>query len=69
MHLVSYDTAPGATHFPVELRVSSTNFSDEAHIYRRVEVEEMPVSSMWWGGYDFVATKPSQRSLIDVWVS
>ena len=71
MHLVSY-----ATHeqeFPLELRVADAECKDDvpdvwAAVYRRVEVEDAPVSLMKLGLYEFSGMKDSKASLVQVWV-
>lgn len=71
MNLITY-AAIGK--MPDELRVGSHNELMEsekfsAAVYRKIEVEEMPVSMMHYGLYRFVAMRESAESLVDVWIS
>lgn len=74
MHLISYATYE--QEFPLELRVGSGDEAtamdeDDFHaaVYRRKEVEDMPVSLMKFGSYDFIGMRPTRYTLVDVWVS
>jgi hypothetical protein len=73
MHLISY-SAIG--EFPAELRVGSADEAqavDEetfhAGVYRLVDMEDMPLSLMRYGSYQFVGMRDSTYALIDVWVT
>jgi hypothetical protein len=74
MHLISYSSHGG--EFPMELRVGSADEASavvasdfHAAVYRRGDVENMPLSGMKYGVYTFTDMRQTKTSLVDVWVT
>ena len=72
MHLISYASHDG--EFPTEIRVGSADEASgvdeyQAGVYRRADIEDMPVSLMKFGAYEFVGMRKTTHALTDVWIT